>query len=150
MTRQLLSGALAAIAAVAVVSASDPVGVYAKVDRVTFEPNESAPTAVQVWGVFSIAKPNNGNDYEPAARGYLYYTTRDNPELARREWADLERVAGTGEIVAFGSRWRGTPPRVRAANEKPENPDPYAVNVGLTKVTGRAEYAPIRAILDAR
>ena len=60
---------------------------------------------------------------------------------------DLQQIAGTGEIVAFGSRWEGVP-RVRRINDKPANPDPYTLNTGLTKVRGNNQYAPIRALLD--
>src|SRR5712692_7960626 len=100
---QRLAGALL-VCVVCLVStyASDPVSVYARVDRVVFEPNADAPEAIQVWGVFSIARPNNPNDYLPAARGYLYFALPTNKEVARREWTDLKQMAGTHEVVAFG------------------------------------------------
>jgi hypothetical protein len=143
-----LAAALAvfAIGAVAL-SASDRVAVYGKVDRVVLEPNGEAPTAIQVWGVFSIAQARNPNDYQPAARGYLYYSLPAKADLARREWADLKSVAGTGTIVGFGSRWDGVP-QLRQPNDSPAKPDPYTINAGLTKVQGRVGYGPIRALLD--
>jgi len=127
--------------------ASDRVAVYAKVDKVILEPSTSEPSTIQVWGVFSVAQAGNPNDYQPAARGYLYYRLPSRADLARREWADLHSVAGTGDIVAFGSRWEGVP-RVRPSIDKPANPDPYSLNTGLTKVRGNNQYAPIRALLD--
>jgi hypothetical protein len=144
----LLAAALAICVASAVaLHASDRVAVYAKVDKVILEPSPGQPATIQVWGVFSVAQAGNPNDYQPAARGYLYYRLPSRVDLARREWTDLQSVAGTGEIVAFGSRWEGVP-RVRLINDKPANPDPYTLNTGLTKVRGNNHYAPIRALLD--
>jgi hypothetical protein len=144
----LVAAALAVCVAGAVaVRASDRVAVYAKVDKVILEPNTGDPATIQLWGVFSVALAGNPNDYQPAARGYLYYRLPTRIDLARREWADLQSVAGTGDIVAFGSRWEGVP-RVRPINDKPANPDPYTLNAGLTKVRGNNQYAPIRALLD--
>jgi hypothetical protein len=144
----LVTVALSVVAAGSVATrASDRVAVYGKVDRVVLEPNADAPTAIQVWGVFSIAQARDRNDYQPAARGYLYYALPAKADLARREWADLKGVAGTGTIVAFGSRWEGVP-QLRQPNDPPAKPDPYSTNAGLTKVQGRVEYGPIRALLD--
>ena len=127
--------------------ASDRTAVYARVDRVVLEPTGDAPDTIQIWGVFSTALPNNPNDYRPAGRGYLYYRLPSNRDVARREWADLKQLAGSGQLVAFGSRWEGTP-KLRAADEPPANPDVYSVNTGLVKVQGRTDYAPIRALLE--
>lgn len=136
-------------ASAAALHASDRVAVYARVDRVVMSPDENAPRTIQVFGVFSLAKANNPNDYEPPARGYLYFALGPDERLARREWADLKQVAGTKQIVSFGSRYTMTP-RVRAEKDAPSNPDAYTTDVGLTKISGRTDYAPIRALLDSR
>jgi len=146
-TIPLVAVVLAALAAATVIHASDRVAVYAKVDRVALEPNSEAPNTIQIWGVFSVAQKNNPNDYLPASKGYLYYTLAGNADVVRREWADLKSVAGTSEFVAFGSRWEGVP-RVRQPSEAPANPDRYSINTGVTKVRGRTDYAPIRALVD--
>ena len=147
----LCASALAALTiGAAGLSASDRVAVYAKVDRVVLEPNADTPTAIQVWGVFSIAQTRNPNDYQPAARGYLYYALPAKADLARREWADLKSVAGTGTIVAFGSRREGVP-QLRQANDSPGKPDQYSTNVGLVKIPDgarNAQYGPIKALVD--
>ena len=132
---------------VALAYASDFTAVYARVDKVVLEPNPESPETIQVWGVFSLAKPNDRNDYLPAARGYLYFKLARNQEAARKEWADLKEVAGTGQIVAFGSRY-DPQARLRKIDERPENPDPYSTNIGLQKVRGRTDYAAVRALLD--
>jgi len=147
-TRFVFSTAVAAVvAATMVIQASDRVAVYTRVDRVVLEPTADAPETIQVWGLFSVGVPNNPNDYQQAARGYLYFALPANRDAARREWTDLKSVAGTGQIVAFGSRWEGLP-RVRPAAEPPSKPDPYSLNTGVVKINGRTDYAPIRALID--
>jgi hypothetical protein len=143
-----LAGLIVAGAAAAL-HASDRVAVYARVDRVVLAPDATAPRTIQVFGVFSVAKPSNPNDYEPPAKGYLYFTLADGEAQARREWADLKAIAGTRQIVALGNRFT-MKARVRAEKDPPANPDPYATDTGLTKIDGRTDYPPIRALLDFR
>jgi len=134
--------------AVAALSASDRTAVYARIDKVVLEPTADAAQRVQVWGVFAMAKPNDANDYLPPARGYLYFALAANPQAAQKEWADLQSVAGTGQIVGFGSRWE-LKARVRTGDEKPDQADAYALGIGVTKIR-RTDYAPVKALLDAR
>jgi hypothetical protein len=153
-THQLLFVPLVAIAVVtwfrAVSVASGPIGVYALIDKVVFEPNDTAPDRVQVWGAFSIADKQRGTAVFPAQRGYLYFQLpSDLPndrvprsEVARREWNDLKAVAGTGQMVGFGSSWVGTgsgaptePYRVRPASESPATPSQYVLNAGVVKLS---------------
>ena len=133
------------LVAVASVRASDPCGVYSIIEKVVLEPNTAEPTSIQVWGVFAMAKPDDRNDYLAPARGYLYLTLAGDSRIVRAEWEDLKQVAGTGQIVAFGSRYE-LKARLRPADERPAGPDAYSVNFGLTKVRGRTDYAPIRAL----
>jgi len=136
------------VASVALAHASDITAVYARVDKVVLEPSPDSPKTIQVWGVFSMAKPNDRNDYLPPARGYLYFKLAHyNQETARKEWADLKAVAGTGQIVGFGGR-DDPPARLRKADERPENPDFYSTNIGLQKVSGSTDYPPVRALAD--
>ena len=128
-------------AVIPVLYASDFTGVYAKIDRVVIE-NDTA----QIWGVFAAAKPNDRNEYLPPVRGYLYFKPGSNPEMSRNEWNDLKQVAGKGEIVAFGTRpFSAT---IRKSADKPENPDTYTVNTGVTRVRGKTDYAPVRSLLE--
>src|SRR6266508_1839020 len=95
----LLSGAASAA------RASDPTGIYAFVDRVVFEPSDAAPERIQVWGGFALAKTENRDDYHEGECGYMYFKLRPGDvEVCKKEWAALKSVAGTGQIVAFGSR----------------------------------------------
>ena len=125
---------------------SDLTGVYARVDKVVFEPNETAPERIQIWGAFALASKEKWNSYEPAQLGYLYYSLKPGKEeICRKEWTDLKSVAGTGEIVAFGSRFQ--PSRLRKAKDKPTDPDVYPLDHGLTKMGDRrSDYAPIREL----
>ncbi len=123
--------------------ASDPVGIYAFVDKVVLEPNEGQPERIQIWGGFALAE-GYGYTYAPAKRGYLYYSIKPGEEeKARKEWADLKSLAGTDQFVAFGVRHKpkGT---IRAADAKPEKPDVYPIGFGLTKVNRDRDYDPIK------
>jgi hypothetical protein len=152
LVKTLLMVALGVTAA----HASDSVAVYARVDKVVLEPHADSPETIQVWGVFSLARAEwhwnartyrAGDDYFPPSRGYLYFKLAGDRETARKEWADLERVAGTGQIVSFGSRYR-LHAQLRAPNQRPENPDPYVVSLGLTRIRENTEYPPIRTLID--
>ena len=89
--------------------ASGPLGVYAIVEKVVFEPTEAGATRLQVWGSFALFEPTDGS-VTRAVRGYMYFSlpTQSNPrrpnepDMARREWSDLKAVAGTGQAVGFG------------------------------------------------
>jgi hypothetical protein len=144
------AAALVAIAGATVIHASDMIGVYARVEEVVLEPGDGPAQRIQVWGVFALADPRDGNTYHTPARGYLYYTLPSNATLARREWSDLQSVAGTTQIVAFGTRFSqaGARPRVRKGDERPEKPDEYTMDIGLRKINGRSDYAPVRSVID--
>ena len=137
---------LACLAGLSLLQASDFTGVYARIDKVVLEPSAESPERVQIWGVFAIAQPNDRNYYLAPARGYLYYKLAGNPQAARNEWNDLKQLAGSKEIVAFGTR--AGQPKLRKTADKPADPDPYVTNVGVQKINGRTDYEPIRALLD--
>jgi len=129
--------------------ASDPAGVYAFVDKVVLEPSDTAPERIQVWGGFAIAE-GSGENYAPAQRGYMYFKLPSGKETAAlREWKDLKSMAGTDQFVAFGSRY-GEKGTVRRPDAKPEKPDTYRTEIGLTKVTPREAYPPHKDLLSLR
>jgi len=129
--------------------ASDPVAVYARIDRVVFAPDAQSPTTIQIFGVFSVATPNDRYEYQLPARGYLYFTLRPDDAVARREWNDLKEVAGTKQIVAFGTRYSSTV-RLRPLTATLEAPDTYTTGFGVRKVSGDTEYSPVRRLADFR
>lgn len=119
--------------------ASDPVGIFAVIDKVVFEPNETSPQRIQIWGAFSLAKGRFGSDYEPPQIGYLYFTVKPGQEeICRKEWADLKSVAGTRQAVTFASRYNPIG-RVRKEADKLDTPDVYPTGMGVTKVQRRQE-----------
>jgi len=145
----LCVAALLALLAPAV-RASDPIGVYAYVDRVVFEPNDAAPERIQVWGGFALAKKTETRlDYHDPERGYLYFKLRPgDEEICKKEWADLNSVAGKQQIVAFGSRDADPQPTIRKANAKPANSDVYPKGWGMTKVDRAPGKTNSRAPID--
>lgn len=159
---------LAALAAVALFRAaplaSGPIGVYALIDKVVLEPNDTAPDHAQIWGAFVVVDRQRGTPVFPAKRGYLYFQLpaegvwRDGvsrSEVTRHEWNDLKAVAGSGEAVGFGSSWVGTVSaapeayRVRPASEPPAAPNPYVLNAGVVKLSANGSHEDILSQLRA-
>ena len=144
---KLLCAAALLAGASSAARASDPTGIYAFVDRVVFEPSETAPERIQVWGGFALAKTENRNDYHDAERGFLYFKLRaGEEEICQKEWADLKSVAGTSQIVAFGSRNPANPITLRKTDAKVEKPDVYPKGWGMNKIKPR-NYAPINQLI---
>jgi hypothetical protein len=126
---------------------SDRVGVFARIDKVVLEPDANAPVRIQIWGAFALAHKTDRNAYDSAQRGYLYFSCQPGKEeICRKEWADLKAIAGTDQVIGFGSRDLSRP-RVRKAEDKVAEPDEYPVNVGLVKMSARSsDYPPIREL----
>jgi hypothetical protein len=83
---------------------------YGIVDKIEFEPNEKSPKKIKIWGAFALLYV--GQNFESvnqpgpygAKRGYLYFKLPlEGQQTALKEWADLKAVAGTGDLVTFGS-----------------------------------------------
>jgi hypothetical protein len=136
-------------------TASELVGIYVIVDRVVLEPNEQAPQTIQVWGAISTGR------YDATAkRGYLYFRApfvAEFREAALREWKDLKAVAGSSQAVAFGQHYfyvnqasaadayARALPRIRPASEKPDAPDGYPVNVGVSKIVNSTIVSQLKS-----
>jgi hypothetical protein len=106
MKRAIYGAMMLAVAWIGTAKASDPVGIYARVDRVWMEPNEDTAERIKIWGAFSVAA-GRGDSYLNPECGYLYFQIVPGQEKqCRAEWADFKRVAGTGKIIAFGNRYR--------------------------------------------
>jgi len=138
--RHKLLRALTLVATVALVvvpvRASDPVGCYGIIERVTLWPDSSEPQTIQVFGAFALSTaPGTGNNYDAVQSGYLYFTCAKGKDTAcYAEWNDLKKLAGTGQIIGFGNRYGKTDMRVRPATEKVASPDEYPLNIGLQKM----------------
>lgn len=158
---------LAGVAAVPV-GASGPIGIYAIIERVVFEPDDTNPVRLQLWGTFLLADRMPDPSTSTAARGYLYFSLQspsagDSARAASlREWADLKAVAGTGQAVAFGT-WRyvgrirdGESPmtanaivRVRDASQPVRDPIVYRTETGVVKLARDGSHGPIVRLLQA-
>src|SRR5260370_1324626 len=116
--------------------ASDPMGIYARIDKVVLEPNDEKPERIQIWGTFALAKPRSGGDeYQTPVKGYLYYSlTQGKEDQCRKEWTDLKKVAGKDQCVAFGNRYAKPLGTVRKADQKPKDPEAYFVSRDVVKV----------------
>jgi hypothetical protein len=149
--------------------------IYGIVERVDFEPNEKTPQRVKVWGSFAILYTNQtpvttstGGPYSPH-RGYLYFNLpADKPaqQIARKEWADLKAVAGTGQAVMFGS-WKSAYMGTRSGDRRngfvsvsgkeslrvyeKENGPPitYTMDTGIVKLQSQGTYAALVEQLKA-
>ena len=128
--------------------ASDPVGIFALVDKVVLEPNATAPERIQIWGAFALADRKGSDSYAAPKQGCLYYKLpADKADVAKKEWADLKSIAGQREVIGFGSRY-GEKGTIRKQTDKPEKPDEYPLGWGLVKMKDRkAEYGPIKELL---
>ena len=93
--------------------ASGPLGVYAIVEKVAFEPNEAAPQRIRITGAFAyVNEPSRVLGTSAAKRGSMYFKLPDDAgqaapgsatERIRREWNDIKSVAGTGQAIGFGN-----------------------------------------------
>jgi hypothetical protein len=129
--------------------ASDPIGAYALIDKVVLEPNEQAPTHIQVWGAFTFAAAESGDTYTRPVRGYLYYHAVDGKEnICRKEWKDMKKIAGTGRVIGLGSRYnRAALGAIRRTSDKVEKSDLYPLGMGLVRVRRGTDYRPIQNLV---
>jgi len=145
----LSAGLLAASLLTSPVGATQPTGILALVERVVLEPAGDRPTRVQVWGAFSIAAEENGK-FQAPARGYLYFQApAGKEEAARKEWADLKRLAQSGKCAAFGNRWQQEV-KLRKLEAKPEKPDEYPMSIGVREMAAKSDYPPVVALARLR
>jgi hypothetical protein len=125
--------------------ASDPIGIYALVDRVVLEPDAASAERIQIWGAFALAT-GRGEEYAEPATGFMYFSLPEKKaETARKEWADLKKLAGTGKCLAFAGRYQEKG-KVRRSEESAKRPDVYPIAQGVTEVRAKTEYPPIKAL----
>jgi hypothetical protein len=133
--------------------ASYPVGIYARVHDVKFEPDATSPTTVKVYGDFVLAMP--GSKLSEPRRGFMHFSIVPGKEtVCRAEWADLKKLASTDptatNYVGFGStrineedpndpKSRANMPKVHEKESADLKPVPYPLNTGLSKLRPRAD-----------
>jgi hypothetical protein len=159
---------LAFVVSASILMADGPVGVYAMVQKVVFEPGEAAPKALQIWGVFvwvdgGLKSPGPINLPQ---RGYMYFKLPGGAaesSAARKQWADIKAVAGSNQIIAFGD-WKYSGPfedlyipvtggqedvRVRKQAEVAAKPIAYPVKTGLVRIADDPAHESLRSLMKA-
>ena len=124
--------------------ASSPMGVFARVDKVVFEPSEAEATKVQIHGAFALHKgpPSRGFDYSEPMTGYMYLTCPLGMESeCRLQWQDIKGYIGKQQCAGFGQQLRsfGT---VRAHNAAPVQPDTYDLGMGVSGASSAGGMCP--------
>jgi hypothetical protein len=139
-----------AMLSLGVAQASDFVGAYALISKVTLEPSAEKPERIRIEGVFAMAKPNDVNYYLGPQRGVLYFSLpAARPEQALAEWRDLKSVEGKRTVVSVGNRSQFMSLPVRMVDDKAP-PVPYQLGLGITVNRANTEYAPIKSLLEFR
>jgi hypothetical protein len=122
------------------------IGIYGIVDKVVFEPDENAPERIQIWGLFVVPVPISSGMYRNPQRGILYFSLPpDKKKIAMKEWAELKKRAGSGQILGFTEYWvpnpndpQGNPHTslvVHVHEDVPLGlPDPYPLGIGVLKI----------------
>lgn len=154
MTRRLSFIVVLGLAAAGLaVNASVPLGVYAIVDKVVLEPSDAQPERVQVWGTFALWEDGEGMIFRTPGKGYLYYScAKQQARICRDEWSDLKSIAGTGQIIGFGSRSLNAG-RLRGHAEKASAPDSYPIQFGIVQLGSSprgAIFDQLKAVARAR
>ncbi|HEY6388650.1 MAG TPA: hypothetical protein VIX91_23475 [Candidatus Acidoferrum sp.] len=122
------------------------IGIYGIVDKVVFEPDENAPERIQIWGLFVVPVPISSGMYRNPQRGILYFSLPpDRKKIAIKEWTELKRRAGSGQILGFTEYWvpnpgdpQGNPHTSLVVQVHEDVPlglaDPYPLGIGVLKI----------------
>jgi hypothetical protein len=152
MTRIVrFAGLMIVLTLTAQASAGGPPPVCMAVDKIVLEPNDVAPTRIQIWGTFIFLEDSKAK-YGNPVRGYFYYTAVPGKEdECRRHWTNLQHLVQDDHLVAFGLC--GTPKvhgHLRNAMEKPEAPIVFPLcEIGFTPAEQYADYGLLRELLTA-
>ena len=113
--------------------ASSPLGAYARVQKVVYEPDAASATRARIYGVFALWDPSTGTSWSYGAPqgGYMYFECPAGQETTcRKEWSELAANASSpSDCIGFG-QMNVAPGRVRPTSEAPAKPDVYPIAVG--------------------
>ena len=122
------------------------IGIYGIVDKVVLEPDENAAERIQIWGLFVVPIPISSGLYKAPQRGVLYFSIpSDRKEIARKEWIELRKLAGSGQILGFTQYWVPNPsdpqgnPHTSLVIHVHRNlplawPDSYPLGIGVLRI----------------
>ena len=145
--RAVFCAVLATATAAAARPAPDPIGIYALIEQVTFEPAAGAPPSrVQVSGAFALAEHMH-DFYAAPKRGYMYFSCAP-AQRARcdADWADFRWHAGSGKAIGFGDRAKPLG-HVRPDSEPPAAPDVYPAGEPVIKMAAK-DYPAYTELAD--
>ena len=123
---------------------SDPVGLYAIIDRVVLLPDAQAPIEAEIHGAFCIAR-GAGDYYTAPARGYVLFRAGSKPGEEVQQWRELQGLAGTRKVVGLSSRYEQGVLRVAQPGEARPQATTYPLGWGLQKIEG-VDYGPVREL----
>lgn len=104
------SSLLLTLAPSSIIAKGSGVGIYAVIEQVTFDQDGSSPNTIRIVGRFMVPAPMSSASFKAPERGYLYFRDAPGAEKAvRREWMQLRKVAGTGQVVGFAFYWVPNP-----------------------------------------
>jgi hypothetical protein len=120
--------------------ASVPMSVWAKVQKVVYEPQKAGATRIQIHGAFMFYKDIDAGaplepflDYYTApASGVLYYECpAGQAEICADEWADIEASIAwpTGMCISWGN-WDQPVGTLHAPGAALGSPDLYPIHMG--------------------
>jgi hypothetical protein len=114
------------------------------VERIVWEPDEAAPTRIQIWGSFAFLK--EGTRYGPPVRGYLYYSLlKGHEDECRKQWKDLSQLVAKNHLVTFGMC---NQPRVDGDLQQPGEKRVVPTAFPLMKL--EANFAAAEEVVDAK
>lgn len=149
----IFAGCVLAVATLPLLPAppSDPMAAYAVLDQVVLLPNAEQPTAVLLRGAFALAEGQLGSFYRAPRCGVLHFSGGKDLVASLAQWRDLQRCAGTGKVVVFGSRYEANDPDqprwtlLAEGAAAPANPMPWSVGHGL-QVLENVDYGAAREL----
>ncbi|MET0428789.1 MAG: hypothetical protein ABW026_09860 [Microvirga sp.] len=118
-------------------SASAPAGVWALIDKVSFEPEKGTPARIRIDGLFIVA--NQTPDF-PAYPGYskpkygymYYYCAEKQIDTCLMEWKELNAVAGAKDNCrGWGDNSLPSNGTVRTDAYPLTKPDLYPIAMGV-------------------
>jgi hypothetical protein len=167
-----LAVAVLALALGSRVWAGGPPPVYVVVDKVVLEPNANAPERIRIEGCFvrqteELLREMKetglpwAKTYGKPVEGYVYLSIEPGKEKeCRAVWAEWQKAAGTGKVVAVGACTVGgslQTVKIRKLDEKTTRPDAvyttqYLEAGGQSYVEADGEtfglrFAPIKDLL---
>lgn len=117
--------------------ASDQVGIYARIGKVVFEPDNGSPdtaTRVRICGAFLLG--GGDGQYAGPKSGYLYYQCAAGQEaMCRMQWKEISAHTGNTTCIGFSNR-RQTPGEAMNNSKvrtdlPPTGPDTYPIVMGV-------------------